>query len=67
MALQQKKLVITILTKADEPLHIDQFTLRGMEDAIESVVHSHVDLRYCPESRHIEERHQLVGVSLDEA
>ena len=67
MTIQMKKLTVTIMTKASEPLHIDHFTLAGLEDAIESAVHSHIDLRYFPESRHIEERHQLVGVSVEEA
>lgn len=66
MSIQMKKLTVTIITKADEPLGIDKFTLAGLEDAIESAVHSHVDLRYYPDSRHIEERHELVGVSVEE-
>ena len=65
MAIQQKKLQITIITRADEPLHIDGSDFRALEAAIDKAVRETVDLRYWPESRHIEERHDYLGISLE--
>lgn len=65
MAIQQKKIEITIITRADEPLELDNYTIRLLEAAVDKAVRETVDLRYFPESRYIEERHDYLGISLE--
>ena len=62
-----KTLQVTLLTKADEPLEIDAYTLSLLEAALDKAVREHVDMRYWPDSRYVEERHEYLGVSLKEA
>lgn len=66
MAIQMKNLQVTLLTKASEPLELDAHTLFLLEDALDKAIREHVDLRYFPESRYSEERHEYLGVSLKE-
>ena len=65
--MQMKKLEVTVLTKASEPLEIDAYTMSLIEEAVDKAIREHVDMRYWPESRYVEARHEYLGVSLKEA
>lgn len=64
--LQHKRLAVDILTRASEPLELDDHVLDEIRLAVERAVQSNADLRYFPESRHIEERHEYIGVDISE-
>ena len=61
---QHCRVTFDIMTRASEPLVLDDHTLGLLRDAFEAEVSATVDLRYYPESRYAEERHQLLGVDI---
>lgn len=64
LRVQRRRVTFEIHTLASEPLHLDDYTLEQLRKGFEAEVQATVDLRYYPESRHCEERHQLVSVDM---
>ena len=64
--IQRRRIIIDILTRASEPLALDDHVIDEVRLAVERAVQSNADLRYYPESRHVEERHEYIGVDIVE-
>lgn len=62
--IQHRTVTFDIITRASEPLVLDDHMLEQLRLAFQRAVESTIDLRYYPESRHVEERHEYLGVDL---
>jgi hypothetical protein len=60
--LQTTRISFDIVTKASEPLVIDDVTMMQLTDALDKAARSVIDLRYYPDSRYVAERHEFLGV-----
>lgn len=65
--IQHHRITFDIVTRASEPLGISNHEKEHLRQAMEQAARDIINLSYYPESRHIEERHQWIGVDLPEA
>jgi len=66
--IQRLSITFEIFTKASEPLELDISEKEALIEGLEQAVKSHVNLRYFPDgNRHLEDRHELIGVHIAEA
>jgi hypothetical protein len=61
--LHQLNITFGILTKGSEPLALSYAEKVAIEAGFAKVISETVDLRYYPESRHMEEHHKLLGTT----
>jgi hypothetical protein len=64
--IQRRQVTVEIFTRASEPLALEDHVIDEIRQAVERAVQSNADMRYFPESRHVEERHEYIGVDIIE-
>lgn len=65
--IQRKKITFEILTRAEEPLELDNTEKSALIAALEQAVRKNVNLDYHPEgNRYLDARHELLGVDIVE-
>ena len=64
---QQKRLVVTIITLAKDPLELGEYTLDRLQEGFDKVIRETVPLAYHPGGdRYLEEWQDYTGVSVEE-